>query len=94
MFCFLKRYAITSEAEVAFVDIPPNPTFSVSLQYMPEMYESDSNYTYPGFHFTKKIPVILFIRAMTFSMSSQSHMFSSSLLNNANILDFSLVKVQ
>lgn len=76
------------------MDIPPNPTFSVSLQYTLEMYESDSNNTDLGFHFTKKHPVALFIRAITFSMSSQSYVFSSSLLNSVNILNSSLVKVQ
>lgn len=38
------RCITASEVKAAFVDVPPNPMFSVLLQYIPDVYESDSNY--------------------------------------------------
>lgn len=47
------RCITASEVKAAFVDVPPNPMFSVLLQYIPDVHESDSNYMTGGSFYIK-----------------------------------------
>lgn len=92
--CFPRRCIITSEAEAAFVDISPNPSSqfycNICLTYIRAILTT----YYLAFIFMKTNNKTLFIMAVTCSMNSQSHMFSSPILISVNMLESSLVKVQ